>query len=81
MKPRLVAPLTLEDRDIWIALAERTRTRPGWFASLSFISREQGRRDADLMFYAQQHKLVTWVGPPLIHIRNAVSAYWSDTLP
>jgi len=81
MKPRLnPAPLTTEDGDIWARVVNRSRR--------CFSSHDAGlyhrvtlgadRRDADLMLYAQQHKLVTWVGPPMIHVRNAVSAYWSD---
>lgn len=76
MKPRLgPAMLTEEDRFAWGYCL--LRWSPG-VVDLYGLSMDADRRDADLMLYAQQHKLVTWVGPPMIHVRNAVSAYWCD---
>lgn len=78
MKPRLEpAPPTEEDFAILCYMwpGRDWRREPLYPIGHSIAG---DRRDADLMLYAQQHKLVTWVGPPMIHVRNAVSAYWSD---
>lgn len=73
------APPTEEDLEVWCLVAYRFSfgDHVRWSA-LANVTREVAKRDADLMLYAQQHKLVTWVGPPMIAVRNAVSAYWSD---
>ena len=83
MKPRPdLLPLSEEDTAVWHLVVDRfygLRDAPRYaFIGLWAGSLMQARRDADLMLYAQQHKLVTWVGPPMIAVRNAVSAYWSD---
>jgi hypothetical protein len=48
------------------------------FGHFENFCEDSDRRDADLMLYAQQHPLITWVGPPMIHVRNSIAAYWSD---
>jgi hypothetical protein len=55
MKPSPSAPPTPEDEDIWCFVA---LGRP-WVSNfvLEDCSAQQDRRDAELMFYAQQFKL------------------------
>lgn len=74
MTTRLL-PLLLTEDDYEIFLSRWSQTDNGRFFRLC---RNADRRDADLMLYAQQHKRVTWVGPPVIEIRNSVAAYWAD---
>jgi hypothetical protein len=55
MKPLLSAPLTEEDHDCWVLVMERFL--PG--LGLAIASSNSDRRDADLMYCAQKHPLVT----------------------
>jgi hypothetical protein len=50
MKPRLNAPLTQEDFDIWDRISEPYGIKPG-IPLWGYI--ESDRRDADLMYWAQ----------------------------
>ncbi len=76
MKPLPTAPWTQEDTDIWVRVLERHGLY--WYALCLEWFQGQDRRDAELMLYAQQYPLITWVGPPMIHVRNSVAAYWAD---
>lgn len=77
MSPRPSAPLTREDRLIWLRI-NLPLGKPAPKYMMIDLYCPADRCDAALMLYAQQHKLVTWVGPPMIHVRNSIAAYWAD---
>jgi hypothetical protein len=80
MKPRLEsAPYTREDYIIWWCVTRTFWCQPGhgFLVELEPAARRSDRRDAEIMFYAQQFKLVTWIDPD-IDVRNSVAAYWAD---
>jgi hypothetical protein len=50
MKPLPVAPLTPEDRVIWLRAWDRVQGTPGAFTAIRYIARTSDRRDAAQMF-------------------------------
>lgn len=76
MKPLQTVPLTPEDLEAYSYCYGFVEGQ-SWDAVMIYV-RMADRRDAALMLYAQQRKLVTWMGPPMIHVRNSVAAYWAD---
>jgi hypothetical protein len=59
MKPLPVAPLTPEDRVIWLRAWDRASGTPGAFTAIRYIARTSDRHDASKMFERERHKLAS----------------------
>jgi hypothetical protein len=60
MKPRLNAPLTQEDLDIWVSVGHLVRPSRKHFGDvLSGVACDADRRDADLMWLIERVRITT----------------------